>query len=242
MKDLRKLSAWFLGLEFIFEEVGSPSGRACTKLIMWNKSTVNTLEETTLKITNPKNEEETVFDFIVVPNNYSCLLGLSTIQQIGLLTINDGNFITHISTDANQLGSFGETQLHVDPNVPPRALPCRKLPLALQENVKEELNHLVEAGVLLFLMFLTHRMELLEGWKIRLAHRAFDPVTFKTVLDNTPNFGDYMITETLIVKDYTLNSYMLSTITFQIQTALEKDSISSYIQSTTFVHVDLQKT
>ena len=118
------------------------------KLIMWNKSKVNPLGETTLKITNPKNEEETVVDFIVVPNDYSCLLGLSTIQRMGLLTINDGNFIAHISTDANQLGSLGETQLHVDPNVPPRALPCRKLPLALQENVKEELNHLVEAGVL----------------------------------------------------------------------------------------------
>jgi hypothetical protein len=98
---------------------------------MWNKSKVNPLGETTLKITNPKNEEETVVDFIVVPNDYSCLLGLSTIQQMGLLTINDGNFIAHISTDANQLGSLGETQLHVDPNVPPRALPCRKLPLAL---------------------------------------------------------------------------------------------------------------
>ncbi|CAB3995988.1 Hypothetical predicted protein [Paramuricea clavata] len=118
------------------------------KLIMWNKSKVNPLGETTLKITNPKNEEETVVDFIVVPNDYSCLLGLSTIQQMGLLTINDANFIAHISTDANQLGSLGETQLHVDPYVPPRTLPCRKLPLALQENVKEELNHLVEAGVL----------------------------------------------------------------------------------------------
>ena len=118
------------------------------KLIMWNKSKVNPLGETTLKITNPKNEEETVVDFIVVPNDYSCLLGLSTIQQMGLHTINDGNFVAHISTDANQLGSLGETQLHVDPNVPQRALPCWKLPLALQENVKEELNHLVEAGAL----------------------------------------------------------------------------------------------
>jgi hypothetical protein len=110
---------------------------------------VNPLGETTLKITNPKNEEETVVDFTVVPNDYSCLLVLSTIQQMGLLTINDGDFIAHISTDANQLGSLAETQLHVDPNVSSRALPCMKLPLALQENVKEELYHLAEADVLL---------------------------------------------------------------------------------------------
>ena len=34
----------------------------------------------------------------------------------------------------------------MDPNVSPRALPCRKVPVALQDEVKRELNNLVKRG------------------------------------------------------------------------------------------------
>ena len=68
---------------------------------------------------------------------------------MGLFTINDDEFIEQVSSDTNLLGNFGEAQLHVNPEVQPRALPCRKLPLALQEDVKQELERLVEIGVLI---------------------------------------------------------------------------------------------
>ena len=64
---------------------------------------------------------------------------------MGLFTINDDNFVVQVSSDTNLLGDLGEAQLHDNPEVPPRALPCRKLPLALQENVKRR----VEIGVLI---------------------------------------------------------------------------------------------
>ena len=118
------------------------------QLIMWNKSKVNPLGKTTLTVSNPKNGEETEVEFIVVPNDYSCLLGLSTIQQMGLLTINDEDFIAKVTKAGSQLGSLGQTKLYVDPQFPPKALPCRKLPIALQEDVKKELNHLFDLGVL----------------------------------------------------------------------------------------------
>ena len=88
-------------------------------------------------------------DFVVVPNDFSCLLGLKTVQAMVLFTINDDNFIAQVSSDTNLLGNLGEAQLHVNPEVPPTALPCRKLPLALQEDVKQELERLVEIGVLI---------------------------------------------------------------------------------------------
>ena len=88
-------------------------------------------------------------DFIVVPNDFSCLLGLKTVQEMGLFIINDDNFIAQVSSDTSLLGNLGEAQLHVNPEVPPRALPCRKVPLALQEHVKQELERLVEIGVLI---------------------------------------------------------------------------------------------
>ena len=117
---------------------------------MWNKSKLPPLGETTLEVLNPKNAQVSELGFIVVPNDLSCLLGLKTMQEMGLFTINDDNCIAQISSDTNLLGNLEEAQLHVNPEVPPRALPCRKLPrLAFQEDVKQELERLVEIGVLI---------------------------------------------------------------------------------------------
>ena len=68
---------------------------------------------------------------------------------MGLFTINDGNFVAQVTSNANLLGNLGESKLHVNPDVPPRTLPCRKLPIALQEDVKQELDRLVDIGVLI---------------------------------------------------------------------------------------------
>ena len=119
------------------------------KRIMWNKSKLTLLRENTLEVLNPKNAQVRETDFIIVPNDFSCLLGLKTVQEMGLFTINDDNFIAQVSFDTSLLGDLGEAQLHVNPDVPPRALPCRKLPLALREDVKHELERLVEIGVLI---------------------------------------------------------------------------------------------
>ena len=113
------------------------------KLIMWSKSKVTPLGQVTLEILNPKNTQVSEADFIVVPNDFSCLLGLKTVQEKGLFTINKENFLT-----SSQLGNLGEAKLHVNSNVTPGALPCQNLPFALQEDVKNELDRLVEIGVL----------------------------------------------------------------------------------------------
>ena len=67
------------------------------KLIMWNKSKVTPLGQDT------KNTQVSEADIIVVPNDFSCLLGLKTVQEMGLFTINKENFITEVTSDINQL-------------------------------------------------------------------------------------------------------------------------------------------
>ena len=86
------------------------------KLIMWNKSKVTPLGQVTLEILNPKNAQVSEADFIVVPNDFSCLLGLKTVQEMGLFTINKENFIAEVTSDTSPSGNLAENcetcQLH----------------------------------------------------------------------------------------------------------------------------------
>ena len=86
------------------------------KLIMWNKSTVTPLGQVTLEILNPKNTQVSEADFIVVPNDFSCLLGLKTVQEMGLFTINKENFIAEVTSNTSPLGNLAKNceacQLH----------------------------------------------------------------------------------------------------------------------------------
>ena len=83
---------------------------------------------------------------MVVPNGFTNLLGLNTIQELGFITINKECFISQVSTP--QLGDLGEAPRRIDESVPPKVLPCRKVPIAIQDAVKEELDRLVNKGVL----------------------------------------------------------------------------------------------
>ena len=113
---------------------------------MWNNTSLKPLGETRLKVKNPHTSSESEIKFIVVPNGFTNLLGLNTIQELGFITINKECFISQVSTP--QLGNLGEATLRIDESVPPKVLPCRKVPIAIQDAVKEELDRLVNKGVL----------------------------------------------------------------------------------------------
>ena len=113
---------------------------------MWNKTDLKPLGETSLVVTNPCSNTQHEIKFVVVPNGFTNLLGLDTIQQIGFVTINNDSFISKVTT--HQLGDLGEATLRTDETVPPKILPCRKVPLAIRDDVKKELDRLVEKGVL----------------------------------------------------------------------------------------------
>lgn len=104
------------------------------RLNMWNKTNMKPLGEADLTVVNPRTNEKHQLRFIVVPNQYTCLLGLEAVQKLKLITINNEKFISSVSSS-----DLGTAHLHNDPNVKPKALPCRKIPIALQSLVHEEL-------------------------------------------------------------------------------------------------------
>nr|XP_034316278.1 uncharacterized protein K02A2.6-like [Crassostrea gigas] len=117
------------------------------RLNMWNKTNMKPFGEADLTVVNPRTNEKHQLRFIVVPNHYTCLIGLEAVQQLKLISINNEKFIASVSS--SDLGDLGTAHLHVDPNVKPKALPCRKIPIALQSLVREELQKLEDRGVLI---------------------------------------------------------------------------------------------
>ena len=116
------------------------------RLNMWNKTNLKPLGETVLRVVNPCTSVESEVKFVVVPNGFTNLLGLKTIQELGFLTINEECFISQLK--ALQLGDLGEATLGIDENAQPKVLPRRKIPLAIEDAVKKELDRLVEKDVL----------------------------------------------------------------------------------------------
>ena len=66
------------------------------------------LGQVTFEILNPKNTEVSEADFIGVPNDFSCLLGLKPVQEMGLFTINKENLIPELTSDTRQLGNLAK--------------------------------------------------------------------------------------------------------------------------------------
>ena len=116
------------------------------RLNMWNKTNLKPLWETVLRVVNPCTSVESEVKFVVVPNGFTNLLGLKTIQELGFITINEECFISKIK--APQIGDLGEATLRIDENGQPKVLPCRKIPLAIKDTVKKELDRLVDKDVL----------------------------------------------------------------------------------------------
>ena len=124
------------------------------KLIMWNKTKMKPLGKATITTINLKTKERFEVEYIVVPNGFTCLLGLSTITKMKLININDDKFIAKIDlnedTNVHQsaTGDLGEASLKLDQHVTPKVLPCRRIPLSLKDKVKAELDSLIKRGIL----------------------------------------------------------------------------------------------
>ena len=113
---------------------------------MWNESTVNIAGEITLDVVNPKTNEVFTIQFLVVNNNFHCLLGLEAVKSMNLVTVNCDTFIASVRNGS--LGDLGSASLSVDVSTKLRVLPCRKLPIAICDKGKTELDNLVERGVI----------------------------------------------------------------------------------------------
>ena len=130
---------------FVKREQVSPTN---TTLLMWNKSTLAPLGIAMLATTNPKCNNASEIQYVVVPNDYSSLLGIKAAQDMGLLTVHRDRFVSVGQLQATSLGDLGTAKLYIDPEARPRILPCRRIPFAIQSDVKTELEKLVDRGVL----------------------------------------------------------------------------------------------
>ena len=63
------------------------------KLIMWNGSKMSPVGATTLTVTNPKTREKHEVDFVVVQNDLTCVIGSTTVQEMGLITVHADQFV-----------------------------------------------------------------------------------------------------------------------------------------------------
>ena len=75
-------------------------------LNMWNKTNMEPLGERGLMVVNPRTRAKSEVKFVVVPNGFTNLSGLKTIQELGFITINKECFISQIK--GPQLGDLGE--------------------------------------------------------------------------------------------------------------------------------------
>ena len=121
---------------------------------------------------NPKTRKKYSVEFVAVESDRTPLIGARAAQEMELITVNDENFIMtlppprrnelqvkQITADElikqysdvfnRPLGTLpGEVHLEVDNSVKPIITPTRRVPTALKDELKEELNRYVEQGIL----------------------------------------------------------------------------------------------
>ena len=141
-------------------------------LKMYSKSTMSAVGKAKISLVNPKNMESYMIDFTIVDGNFAPLLGLETAQKMKLLVVQTQNILSiredTLSCDAQkpkftrdsvmseysdvfgeEVGRMeGKVHLETDPNVAPTVMPPRRVPVALKEKLKNELDRLTQRKVI----------------------------------------------------------------------------------------------
>ena len=120
---------------------------------------------------NPRTRQKYSAEFVVVDGNYTPLIGARAAQQIGFLVVQHHNIqlvsnnqalaasqstsltkeqvLTDFADTFKGLGRMeGKLHLEVNDSVSPVVMPPRRVPVALKEKFKEEIDRLVDVGVL----------------------------------------------------------------------------------------------
>ena len=153
-----------------------PKGTVVEKLSqtlkMYSKSTMSVIGKAKIALVNPKNMESYLIDFTIVDGNFAPLLGLETAQKMKLLVVQTQNILSiredALSCDAEKpaftrdavMSAYsdvfgeeldhmeGKVNLETDPNVAPTVIPPRRVPVALKEDLKNELDRLTQRKVI----------------------------------------------------------------------------------------------
>ena len=137
-------------------------------LSLYDKSVLETVGMITAVVINPKRDEEFEVDFYVTKKSHVTILGAETCQTMNLLTVNYENVLSLEKKDSNRteplsLKEVNETfsdlftgygklegQLHLktDPSVEPVRMLLRRIPIAIKEKVRAELDVLVKNKII----------------------------------------------------------------------------------------------
>ena len=126
-----------------------PTRRCITS---WGGENCTPIGETEVTLVNPVNDSAYNVNFTVMPRGYICLLGLGSLMDMGLISVNTDTFnVASLTvTDITQkypsvfddgLGKLsGKVKLHLQADCQPKVLPARRIPFAIQKEVQEELQ------------------------------------------------------------------------------------------------------
>ena len=132
-----------------------PSGTNIIKsdrtLKMYSKSTMPVLGTCRVRIRNPKNNKKYNAEFVVVKGDYTPFIGSCTSQQTNLVTVQQVTMNTASLTLDQVKEEFGDVfkgqgcmegklHLEIDKTVTPVINPPRRVPFALKEKLKSELD------------------------------------------------------------------------------------------------------
>ena len=139
-----------------------------TTLVMYNGSEVKPIGKTRIQVINPKNNKKYSIEFMVVEENCKSILGAKASQLMNLLVVNKENIFTTESnvkdvpkfiTKQHLIEEYpavfqgqgtlpGTLHLEIDESISPVQLPTRRIPLAVKDKLKAELNRLVDVNVI----------------------------------------------------------------------------------------------
>ncbi|XP_062601076.1 uncharacterized protein K02A2.6-like [Saccostrea cucullata] len=136
--------------------------KSTTVLTTYDKSRIQPLGKTSLKLVNPKTKELYDTEFVVVKQDTTPILGSQTIQRMKLVTIHYDNILTVTEETLTEEYVFSEYKdvfdgtgclagtysLQTDPSIKPVVHPPRKIPVALRDKLKTELERLTEKEII----------------------------------------------------------------------------------------------
>ena len=135
-----------------------------TLLQMWNKAVVKPHGESKIPVCNPVTGHKFRCKFVIDPDEqgFIPLLGSNVSQKMGLITVNSDQFkqVATVTKPCEPIKTYpevfnddlgllpGEVSFSVDDSITPQISPDHRVPEALKEKLKSELNNLCDLKVI----------------------------------------------------------------------------------------------